>query len=79
MELNFRENPHLFSNMIDAIADGVFSVDAKGTLLRGVPGPHGLLDIPVLMSGGNPAMTWRDRIDEYSQSPSDHLNNNIDN
>jgi len=33
MELNFRENPHLFSNMIDAIADGVFTVDAKGNIV----------------------------------------------
>ena len=33
MELNFRENLHLFSNMIDAIADGVFTVDAKGNIV----------------------------------------------
>ncbi len=33
MELNFRENPQLFSNMIDAIADGVFTVDAKGNIV----------------------------------------------
>jgi len=33
MELNFRENPHLFTNMIDAIADGVFTVDAIGNIV----------------------------------------------
>ncbi|MDA0739609.1 MAG: sigma 54-interacting transcriptional regulator [Nitrospirae bacterium] len=33
MELDFRKNPHLLSTMIDAIADGVFTVDAKGTIV----------------------------------------------
>ena len=33
MELNFRKNPHLFTQMIDAIADGVFTVDAKGRIV----------------------------------------------
>lgn len=33
MELDFRKNPHLLSTMIDAIADGVFTVDAKGVIV----------------------------------------------
>lgn len=33
MELNFRKNPELFSTMVDAIADGVFTVDAKGHIV----------------------------------------------
>jgi len=33
MELDFRKNPHLLSTMIDAMADGVFTVDAKGSIV----------------------------------------------
>ena len=33
MELDFRKNPTLLATMIDAMADGVFTVDAKGTIV----------------------------------------------
>jgi two-component system, NtrC family, response regulator HydG len=33
MELDFRKNPNLLSTMIDAMADGVFTVDAKGAIV----------------------------------------------
>ena len=33
MELDFRKNPHLLSTMIDAMADGVFTVDATGVIV----------------------------------------------
>jgi len=33
MELDFRKNPQLLATMIDAMVDGVFTVDAKGTIV----------------------------------------------
>lgn len=33
MELDFRKNPNLLNTMIDAMADGVFTVDATGTIV----------------------------------------------
>ena len=33
MELDFRKNPQLLSTMIDAMADGVFTVDADGNII----------------------------------------------
>lgn len=33
MELDFRKNPSILSNMVDVMADGVFTVDAKGTIV----------------------------------------------
>ncbi len=33
MELDFRKNPSILSNMVDAMADGVFTVDAKGHIV----------------------------------------------
>ncbi len=33
MELDFRKNPELLSTMIDAMADGVFTVDANGVIV----------------------------------------------
>lgn len=33
MELDFRKNPQVFSTMLDAMADGVFTVDAEGTIV----------------------------------------------
>jgi len=33
MELDFRKNPDLLNTMIDAMADGVFTVDATGTIV----------------------------------------------
>ncbi|MEE8124884.1 MAG: sigma 54-interacting transcriptional regulator [Nitrospirales bacterium] len=33
MELDFRKNPAILSNMLDVVADGVFTVDAKGHIV----------------------------------------------
>jgi len=33
MELDFRKNPAILSNMLDVMADGVFTVDAKGHIV----------------------------------------------
>lgn len=33
MELDFRKNPSILSAMVDAVADGVFTVDARGTIV----------------------------------------------
>ncbi|MDR4494207.1 MAG: sigma 54-interacting transcriptional regulator [Nitrospirales bacterium] len=33
MELDFRKNPGILSNMVDVMADGVFTVDAKGRIV----------------------------------------------
>jgi two-component system, NtrC family, response regulator HydG len=33
MELDFRKNPAILSNMVDVMADGVFTVDAKGHIV----------------------------------------------
>ncbi len=33
MELDFRKNPGILSNMLDVMADGVFTVDAKGHIV----------------------------------------------
>ena len=33
MELDFRKNPMILSNMIDSMADGVFTVDAQGNIV----------------------------------------------
>ncbi len=33
MELDFRKNPAILSNMLDVMADGVFTVDAKGLIV----------------------------------------------
>jgi PAS domain S-box-containing protein len=33
MELDFRKNPNILSAMVDAMADGVFTVDAKGLIV----------------------------------------------
>ncbi len=33
MELDFRKNPSILSNMLDVMADGVFTVDAKGHIV----------------------------------------------
>ena len=33
MELDFRKNPAILSNMLDVMADGVFTVDAKGRIV----------------------------------------------
>ena len=33
MELDFRKNPQVLSTMIDAMADGVFTVDVEGTIV----------------------------------------------
>lgn len=33
MELDFRKNPTILSTIVDAMADGVFTVDAKGTIV----------------------------------------------
>jgi transcriptional regulator with PAS, ATPase and Fis domain len=34
MELDFRKNPAILSNMLDVMADGVFTVDANGHIVR---------------------------------------------
>lgn len=33
MELDFRKNPHLVGTLLDALADGIFTIDAKGTIV----------------------------------------------
>ena len=33
MELDFRKNPAILNNMFDVMADGVFTVDAKGHIV----------------------------------------------
>ena len=33
MELDFRKNPGILSNMVDAMADGVFTVDKTGNIV----------------------------------------------
>lgn len=55
MELDFRKNPAILSNMLDVMADGVFTVDAKGHIVAWSTGAARTPVIPVLMSLGNPA------------------------
>ena len=33
MELDFRKNPSILSNMVDVMADGLFTVDAQGHIV----------------------------------------------
>ncbi len=33
MELDFRKNPIILSSMADSMADGIFTVDAKGIIV----------------------------------------------
>ena len=33
MELDFRKNPHILETMVDALADGIFTVDANGIIV----------------------------------------------
>jgi hypothetical protein len=33
MELDFRKNPAILSNMVDVMADGVFTIDDKGHIV----------------------------------------------
>ena len=58
MELDFRKNPGILSNMVDVMADGVFTVDVNGNISwHGAVARRGLRGIPAKILWENPAIS----------------------
>ena len=54
MELDFRKDPRVLASIVDAMADGVFTVDAHGTFVGWSEGAERITGFPAVDVVGNP-------------------------
>lgn len=61
MELDFEKAPHILGTVVDAMPDGVFTVDVQGCFVAWSCGAERLTTIAARTSSANRAVSWKGR------------------